>query len=214
MATVEIKFIKTVVYDLITNKIISSTDTVESNNNHCMTKSKIQEVVKEDNINLIVENNKLHLSPSIIELLKVSPGDRISINYVSKDNNFIPIIGKSGILGDSSAGNKLSNSLTVSFRGKQLTTLEQFGNNFTLTRDDKLPDNVYYLIDSINGEKLETIKDDELIDENDIILNEENNSLLNDNDELIIEDNTNILNFDDNSLDISQNIINFDFKLD
>jgi len=64
------------------------------------------------------------LDPAFISKLGAVPGDRIIIGYIEKEGNLIPIIS----IGE--GGNKLTNSNTVSFRGKQKNMLTQFGTNF------------------------------------------------------------------------------------
>lgn len=77
--------------------------------------------------------NKIIFSQEAINLLEASPGDRIAINYIQVSNEeTFPIIGKSDIFGDSNAGNKLTKSHTMSFRGVQQTMLRQFGKFFEL----------------------------------------------------------------------------------
>ena len=82
---------------------------------------------------LSILENKLMLSQEAVDLLEASPGDRISINYVQVTNQeTFPVVGKSEVFGDPNAGNKLTKSHTVSFRGVQRTMLNQFGDNFGL----------------------------------------------------------------------------------
>lgn len=91
---------------------------------------------KFENLDLpIVElgDSKLIMSPKVIELLSAQIGDRISVNYIQKNNEFtFPVIGKSEVFTDKEAGNKLSKTNTVSFRGSQKTCLSQYGNLFKL----------------------------------------------------------------------------------
>ena len=77
-----------------------------------------------DIIDVKVQDSNLVLDPAFISKLGAVPGDRIVIGYIEKEGNLIPIIS----IGE--AGNKLTNSNTVSFRGKQKNMLTQFGTNF------------------------------------------------------------------------------------
>ena len=82
---------------------------------------------------LAVLENKLMLSQEAVDILEASAGDRMAINYVQITNQeTFPVIGKSEVFGDPNAGNKLTKSHTVSFRGVQSTMLHQFGDNFEL----------------------------------------------------------------------------------
>lgn len=82
---------------------------------------------------LEVGENKLIISPEAATLIGVTAGDRISIAYSQKSNEVtIPLIGKSEMFADKDAGNKLTKSNTVSFKGKQRTILLQYGSIFKL----------------------------------------------------------------------------------
>lgn len=82
---------------------------------------------------LAVLENKLMLSQEAVDILEAFAGDRIAINYVQVTNQeTFPVVGKSEVFGDPNAGNKLTKSHTVSFRGVQNTMLHQFGDNFEL----------------------------------------------------------------------------------
>ena len=96
-----------------------------------------------------VSDNKLILSPLAIETLQITPGDRVSVNYVQVDNEVTyPIISKSN---------------TISFKGTQRTILMKYGNLFTLKPDNKYKEafklisinevdlNVPELIDEVNN---------------------------------------------------------------
>lgn len=165
---VTIRYVKTVVMDTETNEIISFVETAETEKG-CVVElgtkpTKKQKVKKEvvDNGKLINKDNKLVLTPSIIEKLNAEVGDRIAINYVQQDSDFVPVISKSSVFGDAESGNKLTKALTVSFRGKQSENLSQYGNEFDLVEDNSLAKGVYLLVDQ-NHIKIETIKEDELI---------------------------------------------------
>lgn len=91
-----------------------------------------------------LSDNKIRLSPETVILLKASIGDRITINYyqVSNEESF-PVIGKSEYFTDINAGNKLTKSNTVSFRGKQQTILSDYGSVFKLA---PFKDNIFKLV--------------------------------------------------------------------
>ena len=83
-------------------------------------------------VDLLLKDNKLILDPSLVNKLKVEPGDRIEIGYRERDGLLRPIIS----IGEN--GNKLTKSNTVSFRGVQHNTLAQFGSNFWVVEIDDL----------------------------------------------------------------------------
>ena len=71
-------------------------------------------------------------------MIEASAGDRISIAYSQKSNEVtIPLIGKSEMFADKDAGNKLTKSNTVSFKGKQRTMLLQYGTIFKLEQSNR-----------------------------------------------------------------------------
>ena len=80
-----------------------------------------------------VTANKLIISDTALAFLDANPEDRISINYFqeSKEETF-PVIAKSEYFTDKKAGNKLTKSNTVSFRGNQRTILLEYGTVFEL----------------------------------------------------------------------------------
>lgn len=107
------------------------TDSQTITNVNIVTKS-----FKYDDINLpVIEvgDNKLIISPKAIELMSIHYGDRIAVNYVQENNELtFPIIGKAAIFADPNAGNKLSKSNTVSFKGTQRTILTKYGQLFKI----------------------------------------------------------------------------------
>lgn len=95
-------------------------------------------------------DKKLILSPLALQILNVNPGDRLSINYIQKNNeNTFPVIGKAEIFADPENGQKLTKSNTISFRGNQHKFLKQFGNLFKIEMYAK---NIYKMV-AINDEK-------------------------------------------------------------
>lgn len=80
-----------------------------------------------------IGDKKLILSLKVLEILDAKPGERLSINYIQKNNEeTFPVIGKSEIFADPENGQKITKSNTISFRGNQRKMLEQFGNLFLL----------------------------------------------------------------------------------
>lgn len=125
---------------------------------------------KYDNIDLpVIEvgDNKLIISPKAIELMSIHYGDRIAVNYIQKNNEItFPIIGKAEIFADPNAGNKLSKSNTVSFKGTQRTILTKYGLLFKI--EEYRPG--VFKMDSINESDL-IQADESLVEEhNDLTL--------------------------------------------
>ena len=83
-----------------------------------------------DIIDVIMKESSLILDSGLIQKLNAKPGDRIVIGYIQKDGILTPVIS----VGEE--GNKLTNSNTISFRGKQRNNLAQFGSNFWAKEDN------------------------------------------------------------------------------
>lgn len=160
MAVIEIRFIEVVQFDTETNKIISSKRIVEGEGSE----KKEKKVKKEstDTPTTILQDNKLVFNQTAIDLIKATPGDRICISYNQEESGeFVPIIGTEKNMGDSVAGNKLTKSLTLSYKGKQSDLLKQYGSNFELVL---IPDTLTATLKDKNHKGLIDIKDSELIE--------------------------------------------------
>lgn len=129
------------------------------------------------NPTLLVLDNKLKLSDSAIALLNATANDRIAINYwpVNNEETF-PVIGRAEVFTDKDGGNRLTQTNTVSFRGRQRDTLLIYGDQFTL---EEFKDGMFKLvpIKSVNDETqvlneaeedleiVQNVLDEEIIDE-------------------------------------------------
>lgn len=80
---------------------------------------------------IVLEDNKYILNEAAAEALGVSPDDRIDIKYEKQGKLLKPVIGSNEAFG-TKGGNRLTNSLTVSCRGKANETLSEYGSQFTL----------------------------------------------------------------------------------
>lgn len=170
MTKITFRFIKTVVVDKETNQVLSTEETVETNEGSSVvvnkpkpetSKKKEKEVVDVNESPIIkLQDNKLVLNPASCTMLGASPGDRICVSFIqNEDLTFIPVLGTQEKMGDHISGNKLTKSLTVSYKGKQFTTLNQYGSNFNL---ELLEDGTAKMIDT-DHQGLEDIKESELI---------------------------------------------------
>lgn len=81
---------------------------------------------------LKLESNKYILNAAAANLLGVSPEDRLDIKYEKVDTILFPIIGSCDSFG-TKGGNKLTNSYTVSCRGKAQEMLAKYGTVFSFT---------------------------------------------------------------------------------
>lgn len=83
---------------------------------------------------LVRLDSKYTLNQAAVDLLQVQPGDRLNINYDNHPDNpnlKVPIIGSNKSWGND-LGNKLTKSLTVSYRGVANTVLADYGTTFKL----------------------------------------------------------------------------------
>ena len=105
-----------------------------------------------------VQDNKLKLGKAAISMLNAKADDRISVCYWTVTNQEpFPVLGKAEIFTDSTGGNRLTKSGTLSFRGNQRTILLEYGNLFTL---EPFKDDMFKLIPIKDEDSLETEKDE------------------------------------------------------
>lgn len=99
-----------------------------------ITNLKVIKVDKsKDDAVVSVNNGKLCLTKAAVELLGVTTGDKIAINYWTQDNETtFPLIGKAELFADKDNGNRLTKSNTVSFRGMQEDILLEYGKFFKI----------------------------------------------------------------------------------
>lgn len=128
-------------------------------------------------------DNKLKLTPKAISMLGAQPGDRITINYWTVNNETtFPLIGKSEVFTDKDGGCKLTKTNTVSFRGNQNSTLKIYGKIFEL---EDFKEGMFKLVkveeptDPIKEEKseLENLNSSEIDEEIQTIIDKEDDDL-------------------------------------
>lgn len=82
---------------------------------------------------VLLEANRLVISPQAAEMLQVCEDCRIDVKYKGNANKQVmPIIGTDASFG-TKGGNLLSKNGTVSYRGSANAKLAQYGTKFTLT---------------------------------------------------------------------------------
>lgn len=113
---------------------------------------------------IVLEDNKYILNEAAAEALGVSPDDRIDIKYEKHGKLLKPVIGSNEAFG-TKGGNKLTNSLTVSCRGKANETLSEYGSQFTLIPHAH-KDGLFMLIGDSMPEESEVV--DDKIDVNEV----------------------------------------------
>ena len=110
-------------------------------------------VLEGDEPRMQLNANNFALNMAACNLLKVSAGDTIHINYPKKDGRYIPAIGASSAF-NLKAGNKLTKGLTVSYRGAANEKLAEFGKNFELVESEN--PGIFYL----KGDKIIVAKEE------------------------------------------------------
>lgn len=105
-----------------------------------------------------LDSNKLILTQGAVDLLQVCEDCRVDIKYEKKDKKAVPIIGTDAAFG-TKAGNKLTKSNTVSYRGAANEKLSAYGTIFRL--EPTKNEGIYYLVGDKEPE--ETKVPDEII---------------------------------------------------
>lgn len=137
---------------------------------------------------ITLDPNKLILTQGAVDLLEVCPDCRVDIKYKKKGKQSVPIIGTDSAFG-TKAGNKLTKSNTVSYRGANNEKLASYGTTFKLEpTEDK---GIYYLVGE--GTKSSDEEPEEIVN---------------------IEEALELEELDDINIDLDdENLENFDFKL-
>lgn len=105
--------------------------------------SETPKVLDLTNPTLHVLDNKLQLSESAVNLIGVNPNERVTITYWQmEDGTHTPIIGKSEVFTDKDGGNRVTQSNTISFRGRQRDTLLMYGDAFKV---EEFKDGMFWL---------------------------------------------------------------------
>lgn len=85
---------------------------------------------KKDQDVIVLEDNKLILTQKLLDIVEAEPGDRLLVSFKEENGIYYPVIAKSEVFADPESGNKLTKSLTLSYRGKQREQLLIYGTEF------------------------------------------------------------------------------------
>ena len=110
---------------------------------------------------ITLEANKLVLTKGAVDILKPCEDCRIDIKYKKKDKKLVPVIGTDAAFG-TKAGNKLTKTNTVSYRGAANDKLSAYGTVFRLEPTEE--DGIFYMIGDKSPKEPEAAK--ELVDIN------------------------------------------------
>lgn len=95
--------------------------------------TKSKEVILEESSIITLTDNKLEFNNKAVAEMGISHETRVVIKYEKfGPKNMIPIIGTDESFDEEGAGNKLTKTNTVAFKGKQNTVLKEYGAEFTL----------------------------------------------------------------------------------
>ena len=108
---------------------------------------------------ITLEANKLVLTKGAVDMLKPCEDCRIDIKYKKKGKKLVPVIGTDAAFG-TKAGNKLTKTNTVSYRGAANDKLSAYGTVFRLEPTEE--DGIFYMIGDKSPKEPEAPK--ELVD--------------------------------------------------
>ena len=95
--------------------------------------TKSKEVILEESSVIKLTDTKLEFNNKTVAEMGISHETRIVIKYEQfGPKNMIPIIGTDESFDEEGAGNKLTKTNTVAFKGKQNTVLKEYGSEFTI----------------------------------------------------------------------------------
>lgn len=86
-----------------------------------------------DTPTIFMVENKYVFNKAAIDLTGFVPGDRVDIKYEKKNDQFLPIIATDEIYG-TKGGNRITQTYSVSCRGRARAKLMEYGDTFTLAK--------------------------------------------------------------------------------
>lgn len=97
-------------------------------------KPKTPKILGGDEPQLQLNANNFAINQAACDLLNVTSGDKLYIGYQKFGNEYLPVIGSSEAF-NVDKGNKLTKSLTVSYRGAAHDQLSSYGDLFTFAEE-------------------------------------------------------------------------------
>lgn len=114
---------------------------------------------------LILEDNKYCLNSAAVELMGVTPDDKLDIKYEKRGSTMVPVIGTDEAF-KTKGGNKLTKSNTVACRGSKNEELSKYGRVFEIAPHDS-KDGLFILTGDSAPEALPAGDENIAIDESD-----------------------------------------------
>lgn len=117
-------------YDTVSGEFsVVNTETGEAKVNKIAKKSKA--LIDGTEPKLVLDDNKYCLNIAAKKLLGIEPDDKLDIKYEKRGNKTIPVIASDEVFGTHN-GNRVTKTLTVSFRGTKHDELAKYGTNFII----------------------------------------------------------------------------------
>ena len=134
-------------------------DTASAKTSKSSTKKSTSKIDDNPEPLITLEANKLVLTQGAVDALNPCEDCRIDIKYKKKDKKLVPVIGTDAAFG-TKAGNKLTKTNTVSYRGAANDKLSAYGTVFRLEPTEE--DGIFYMIGDKSPKEPEAPK--ELVD--------------------------------------------------
>lgn len=157
------------------SKLACFVDGVESKKKTTTKATKVKEIVLEDNPIVTLEPTKLVFNNRLMSDMELKPEDRIIIKYEKfvGSKKLVPVIGTDVSFDQEGAGNKVTKTNSVVYRGKANTVLAEHGSEFTI---EPYKEGIWKLISLTKSEEVtyeEVVEQAENIDAT-IIVDDEN----------------------------------------
>lgn len=117
--------------DLV-SKVCAFVDGIEKKKVTTRKAPKTKDIVLESEAILVREDNKLIFNNKAATDMGIKAEDRIVIKYEKMGKSKVPVIGTDLAWKEEGAGNKVTKTNTVTYRGKANTVLSDFGTTFKL----------------------------------------------------------------------------------
>lgn len=140
--------------ELVSN-VICSIDGIEKKKKTTRKKSEvIEEMAKEPLITL--EETKLTFNNKAIADMEIEYEDRIIIKWEKQGKTLFPVIGTDIAFDQEGAGNKVTKSNSIGYKGKQNAVLAEFGKQFTI---ESYQDGIWKLISTTSPTTTRTLEE-------------------------------------------------------
>lgn len=123
-------------------------DGVEKKKKTTTKKKDIAPIELENDGKITLETNKIVFNSKAIAMLNPSESGRVVIKWIQENKLMIPVIGTDLSFGEEGAGNKLTKSNTMAYKGKSNAALAELDSEFTLA---EYKEGIFKLIPKTNS---------------------------------------------------------------